>query len=111
MLATTEDAKEGLTELDTCLVWESIKCELLLLEFSSQIEDHLRGRIKVYVERVVAERQLGWWLSSDFAIEQKKRLEEEFKQARARMEGAIKGVDGWQAANLLESGQEFIIKK
>lgn len=122
---TSTEAEWGLVQLYSQLVLEWTKRELILLQLSSQIEDHISIQMKKFIKKVKtshSNKQRSRWLLLEVAMAQKKRLEHECQQANVRMQEArMEMVDHFNGEkqpfivswldNAWEVGQEFIMEK
>ncbi|KDR65859.1 hypothetical protein GALMADRAFT_1217114 [Galerina marginata CBS 339.88] len=124
--ATSEQAKWELTELDCQLAWEWTRRELSLIMSSTALEDILRRRMEVCINKVTKAQENGRleaWMRNEFDVGQRKRLEEEREQQKERMEKEMKGAseraergvrpwsDQGRFAPPWEAGLEFIDKQ
>jgi len=122
---TSEKAKWELTELDMQLGFEWARREWSLVVSSSELEGTLHQRNKESINQIVKERENGpleEWMQSEFVVGRQKRLEKERKQAKERMEKAMKDsaeraeAEGWawrdqsefSSERMWEAGQKFI---
>jgi len=91
--AASDKAKWELTELDSQLALEWTRRELALVVSSITLEGILRRRMEKCVNTIAEERgnqRLKEWMSSEFVIGQRKRLEKDKGQARERVEKEMK---------------------
>lgn len=84
---TSEKAEWELTELDVQLAWEWTRRELMFIHLSAKLEDILHRRMEECVAKLEegGKKHLRDWLWSEFWIGQRKRVEREREQAKARM--------------------------
>jgi hypothetical protein len=93
----SKKAKWELTELDIQLAWEWTRRELSLVASSITLEGILHRRMEKCIDEVAEERgntRLKEWMLSEFVVGQRKRLEKERGEMKARMEEEMKAARG-----------------